>query len=604
MLLGLANVGQDAAVAEPLARYVEEPSCSTGGAQPHTRIRGTAAATANISGVTVLLDGQPWWNDGSGPATARAIANAYLSRGSKLLVELNGAFAIAVYDEPSASLTLAIDRMGISSVAWAVDGPFIVFSTSAAAVANRPGARYAVRHQALYDYFFFHMVPSPETAFEGVSKLAAASHIVFSEFGRHESNYWTPDFHRSGASNFETLRADLHSTLESAVRRQYAGRTTGAFLSGGLDSSTVTGYLARVAQPATCNTFSIGFGQAGYDELEYARIANRHFGCTAHEYVVSADDVLAAIPIVASAFDEPFGNSSAIPTYACAKFARSSGTTRLLAGDGGDELFAGNDRYGRQKVFELYNRVPRALREASQRFVQRRIDVESRVALLRKVRSYVDQASTPLPERYETWNLVYREGSHLLFDDEFLASVDLERPLRHMREVFQSTPSKDLIDRMLYYDWKFTLADSDLRKVTVACAAAGMGVEFPMLDNGVVELSARVPSSLKMKGRQLRTFYKRAMRGFLPEQVLTKTKHGFGLPFGHWLKSSTALAEAIYGSLSDLKRRGIVKAEFIDSLIDQHRTGHHAYYGFLIWDLAILEEWLKVRATSASTRLS
>src|SRR5262249_588061 len=121
-------------------------------------------------------------------------------------------------------------------------------------------------------------------------------------------------------------------------------------------------------------------------------------------------------------------------------------------------------------------------------------------------------------------------------------------------------------------------------------------VEFPMLDNRVVELSTNVPSSLKMRGTQLRTFYKRAMRGFLPEQVLTKQKHGFGLPFGHCLKSNTILAETLYQSLNDLKLRRIVKAEFIDSLIDQHRTGHHAYYGFLIWDLAILEEWLKVRA--------
>ena len=168
--------------------------------------------------------------------------------------------------------------------------------------------------------------------------------------------------------------------------------------------------------------------------------------------------------------------------------------------------------------------------------------------------------------------------------------------MRQMIDVFNHSVASDVLDRQLAYDWHFTLADNDLRKVTSMCELAGIRVSYPMLDHRLIDLSLRVPARMKMRGFALRSFFKRATKGFLPDAILNKKKHGFGLPFGMWLKSEPALAEMIYSSLSDLKQRRMFRDGFIDDLIAQQRAGHHAYYGFFLWDLAILEQWLTHQA--------
>jgi asparagine synthase (glutamine-hydrolysing) len=332
-----------------------------------------------------------------------------------------------------------------------------------------------------------------------------------------------------------------------------------------------------------------------YDELAYADIANRHFGCRPVQYHVTAADIVAAFPLIAQAYDEPFGNSSAVPTYFCALRAREHGVTHLLAGDGGDEIFGGNERYARHQVFERYQHIPRSLRRGMLERVAPYLPGEGGWSLLSKTRSYIEQARIPLPERLESWNFIYREGATLLAP-EFLAAVDLRAPFAVMQEVYAAAPSRSTLNKMLYYDWHFTLADSDLRKVQTMSALAGVRVSYPMLDARVLDLSNRVTPAQKMKGLELRSFYKQAMRGFLPREILDKTKHGFGLPFGVWLQTHRDLGELIYSHLTDLKSRGIVRAQFIDDLIARHRKADASYYGYALWDLAMLEAWLKAHA--------
>lgn len=600
-MFGYAELGEKNAASGTCRQYVASYVGSQNSSESNEDCIGGAHQSATHSTITVFLDGRPRWSDAPHEeTTAKSLVEAFLREGAAVFTRLNGGFAIALFDRRKRELTLAIDRMGILSLAWVLDGQRILFSTSPTQLANRPNGAASPRSQAIYEYFFFHMIPSPETVFPNVRKVRASSTVVASRAGVQETRYWTPTFDRLESDPFPVLKERVRAALTEAVRTHYQGPKTGAFLSGGLDSSTVAGYLAASStEPA--QTFSIGFGVESFDELEYARITNRHFGCSGHEYSVTPEDIVNAIPIVASAFDEPFGNSSAIPTYACARLAKSHGMTRLLAGDGGDEIFAGNERYARHQVFELFNRIPASIRKPISQLTQLAIGADSAVTLLRKIRSYVDQASIPLPERYESWNFVYREGANLMFREDFMHDVDVDRPMRQMSELFHSTPSTDLIDQMLYYDWKYTLADNDLRKVTAMCDVAGIEVAFPMLDNRVIEVSTAIPSNLKMERMELRTFFKRAMEGFLPDAVLKKTKHGFGLPFGQWLKTHPPLAEMVYGSLTDLKQRAIVRSSFIDKLIEDHRLGHASYYGYVIWDLVILEEWFKHQATRADT---
>ncbi len=600
-MIGYAETSKNNA-RQNLRDYVESLARSKSNSESTIDLIGGADQCATLSTVSVLLDGRPRWSDSKmGEVTARNVIEAYLHRGYEFLGRLNGSFALSLFDRRSGELTLAVDRMGIETMAWAAESAGFTFSSSPAELAHGPDTSSTIRAQAIYDYFFFHMVPGPDSIFSGVRKLEPGVALTCNRSGTREWTYWTPNFDRSAPVHFEDLKAEVHVALREAVQAEYSGPTTGAFLSGGLDSSTVTGFLSQTGD-GPAHTFSIGFGVESFNELEYARITNSHFGCIPHEYEVTPDDIVRAIPVVAAGFDEPFGNSSAIPTLACARFAKSIGMTRLLAGDGGDEIFAGNERYARQKVFELFNRIPAPMRRAFQHLVSGAIPVEHPVTALRKLRSYIDQASIPLPERYESWNFVYREGAKVMFCEDFMATIDTTKPMLHMKAVYDSAPSNDLVDKMLFYDWRFTLADNDLRKVVTTCRVAGIEVGFPMLDNRVVDASIAVPSALKMKGLELRTFFKRAMRGFLPPAVLTKSKHGFGLPFGQWLKSDGTLAELVYGSLSDLKKRAIVRSSFIDQLIEGHRSGHAGYYGYVIWDLVILEEWFKHQATRAASK--
>lgn len=585
----------------PLRRL--SPDTSEAASRPNLRMGDDAGGwlaadhTARREDVLLGLWGSPAWIGASDAPSmdtdpAGAVLGGYLAQGTDFLKRLDGPFALAILDARAPKIVLAVDRMGIGRLTYAVVPDGLVFSSSAAETAAAAGAERRLRPQALYDYLLLHIVPAPETVFHGVGKLRAGTCLTFDLRTAEVSRYWVPAFNEDGSVRFEDLRDELRHSLLEAVRRCRPDRKTGAFLSGGLDSSTVAGMLGRAAG-APARTFSMGFGVDAYDELAYARIANRHFGCTGFELHVTPEHIVDAIPRIAAAYDEPFGNSSAVPTYVCARSAAEQGVDHMLAGDGGDELFGGNERYVRQRVFELYGRVPRVLRRHLIEPLSRLVDEESSITPLRKLRSYVAQAAIPMPERLETWNLIYRTGPVRLLDPDFLSMVDPRRALDNMREVYDSVPGASLVNRMLFYDWQFTLSDNDLRKVGTMCELAGVKVSYPMLDARVVDLSLRVPSNMKIKGTELRWFYKSAMQGFLPDEILHKTKHGFGLPFGEWLKTHKPLNDLVMGHLESLRNRRIVSAAFIDEVRSRHLQGDASFYGYPIWDMAMLDAWME-----------
>jgi asparagine synthase (glutamine-hydrolysing) len=324
--------------------------------------------------------------------------------------------------------------------------------------------------------------------------------------------------------------------------------------------------------------------------MGYARIAARHFGVRLHEYYVTPDDVLAAVPQVAGAYDEPFGNASAVPAWYCARMARQDGKHALLAGDGGDEIFGGNARYAKQKMFAVFDRVPTPLRALAGTLPK--LPGGMSIPLLRKLGSYVGQARVPMPDRLESYNFLHRTPLAEIFTKDFLSAIDSGAPLAGLREVYLRTASADLLKRMLHLDLKITLADNDLRKVKRMCALAGVDVSFPMLDEALVEFAARVPSALLLRRYELRWFYKHALRNFLPAETLAKSKHGFGLPFGVWMTEHAPLRELACDSLAALRTRGWLKPEYLDRLIQQHRSGDASYYGVMVWVLMMLQQWL------------
>lgn len=522
---------------------------------------------------------------------AQALAQGYRERGRALLNALDGAFALTAIRPGEREAFLAVDRFGIRPLAYTVTSSGLVFGSTLDSICAYGDREPALSRQAILHYLYFSTVPSPDSIYQEFFKLEPAQYVHYKNGRIDKGYYWQPCFNNTERVGREALKLELLNTLEIATRRAY-GSDAGAFLSGGLDSSTVCGMLSKLrASPA--RSFSIGFHEQSYDEMEYARAAARHFGLEAYEYYVTPDDVRDAIPMIAKAYDEPFGNSSAIPVYYCARQASQTGNGLLLAGDGGDELFAGNERYLKQTLFNLYGCIPAIVRNTLLEPFVFSLSQASNLKPLQKLRSYISQAKIPLPERLETYNFLHRTALEDIFCVEFLDGLDREGPLTLLQEVYARPSTGGSLHRMLYLDWKFTLADNDLRKVNRMCESCGVEARYPMLDTDLVALSTRIPPRMMLKGFKLRAFYKDALREFLPREVLTKAKHGFGLPFGHWLRTSPRLTEMVHDSMESLKKRGYIQPAYIERMLQEHSDDHASYYGTMLWMLLILELWLQ-----------
>jgi asparagine synthase (glutamine-hydrolysing) len=525
---------------------------------------------------------------------AKALAEGWREGEESVLPILEGAYAICILDEAAGEMVLAVDRMGSQPLSYSLSGDGLVFGSSADAVNLHPLARPEIDPQSLYNYLYFHMVPGPDTIYSGQKRLLPGEYLVFRKGRAETKKHWKMRFLEGQRYPFGERKQEFLQLLRSSVREAASDQEVGAFLSGGTDSSTIAGILGEVGgRPA--RTYSIGFEADGYDEMEYARIAARHFSTEHHEYYVTPDDVVAAIPQIAGIFDQPFGNASAVPAFYCARMAKADGLNRILGGDGGDELFGGNERYAKQYIFSLYERIPSLLRKGVLEPAVFGMPGGQRVPLVRKARSYIEQASVPMPARTETYNLLDRYGHGEVFTREFLSTVDPGQPLSRLKETYRQAHAQSLINHMLALDMKFTLADNDLPKVVKACELAGMEAAFPFLNDEMVAFSARLTPELKLRGTKLRYFFKEALRDFLPDEIITKQKHGFGLPFGVWLQNHKPLQELAADSLNGLKSRSIVRADFIDKLIGQHLDEHAGYHGTMVWVLIMLEQWFRQR---------
>ncbi|MDH5647874.1 MAG: asparagine synthase-related protein, partial [Candidatus Heimdallarchaeota archaeon] len=521
---------------------------------------------------------------------AARLINIYKNAGEKFLSLLGGDFSLVIIDKTRQVIFIAIDKLGIKSLAYSeLPSGGLVFGTTLDSVVAHPLVKDEISLQAVYNYTYFHVIPSPQTIYSNIKKLEPA-HYLYSKNGKFTAvKYWSPDFYENNSCDEQSLKKELLTRLRSIAGKYDINDRSGSFLSGGLDSSTVSGILSeRSDQPL--KSFSIGFEEDGYDEILYARTAAKHFGLNHFEYYINPNDIINALPLVAKNYDEPFGNSSAIPTYVCAKFSAEHGIDTMYAGDGGDEIFAGNERYAKQKIFSYYDLIPTWGKEyVLEPFFSSKIC--NKTFITRKISRYIEQASLPMPNRMQSYNFLNMVNPGTVFNNEFFESIDPEFPAHLMADTYQSSNAKTMLNKMLYLDWKFTLADNDLRKVNRMTELAGVKVIYPMLDDELVEFSTRIPPKLKLKGMDLRYFFKDGLKDFLPEKILNKQKHGFGLPFGEWLKKSPQLQDTVYDSLNNLAKRDIYRKEFIDDLIKNHREGHSAYYGTMVWVLSMLEQW-------------
>ena len=551
-----------------------------------------------LGSIIILFTGAPYWQENSpensltNPAIQEKLATTYLEQGNQVLTSIRGHFALAIVNLSSNDALLATDRIGVHRLYWhqTASGD-LIFSTRLRNIKAICNQEFNISSNAVYNYMYFHMVPTPLSIYEGIQKLPPAQALSFSESSATLTSSWVPKFVEENNCDEDALSAELLTTIEQSVSSSLKPENkNAAFLSGGIDSSTVVGMMSRI-QEGTTDSYCIGFDAEQYDETPFARITAEHFSAKLHEHSVTPDDVVSIVPKIAQTYEEPFGNSSAVPAYYCAKFAHDDGVTTMLAGDGGDELFAGNERYATQDYYQYYLSVPKALRKYV--FDPIFLNLPNWFPLSSKIKSYVSHANIPLPERLQVYNFLHRHPPEELFNHNFLRSVDVNLPITLQKKQYHKPDNASPLHRMLYFDWQFTLADNDLRKVSTMCELANIHVEYPLISDELLELSLQVPPTLKLRDKKLRYFFKKAMRGFLNDKTISKSKHGFGLPFGVWLSDYEPLNKLAYDSLENLKKREIFNPEFISKAVDMHSNQHAAYYGELIWIMMMLELWLQ-----------
>jgi asparagine synthase (glutamine-hydrolysing) len=523
-----------------------------------------------------------------------ALLQAYRREGSKIACRLAGAFSVFLVDADGAQVSLIGDRFGIEPLYYHHSAGRLVFADSMPALLAHSWTGREIDSQAIYDYLFFSMVPSPATGYRASRRLPPGTSADFSGESIQLQRYWHTKYERERARiDYASEAEEFRRLLERAVADEIAGtESVGCFLSGGTDSSTMAGLLAKVTG-GPVKTYSIGFDEPGYDEMYYARLAAKRFSTTHREYYVTPRDIADMLERIPAQFATPFGNSSAVPSYYCARMALADGSTKLLGGDGGDELFGGNEFYRTQVMFSKYDCIPRALRSLLVEPLAALFSLRGRVPLVKKVYSYIQQAKMPMPDRLESYNFVHTMGAARMLEPGFLALVAVEHPFDLMREEYDGAAATTMLNRIMSMDVKLTLADNDLRKVGEMARLAGLKVAYPMLHEDLVAFAARLPVDQKVRGLKLRYFFKKALADFLPREIIEKEKHGFGLPFGQWLGRDADLQRQVLGVLHDFKSRRVVRGDFIDELAGPRFLENAGHYGKLIWVFVMLEQWLK-----------
>jgi asparagine synthase (glutamine-hydrolysing) len=522
-----------------------------------------------------------------------ALVRLYRQEGGPALRRLRGAFALALWDEDRQELMLAVDHFGIRRLYYAATAEGLLFASRAGSVVAGPLASPDIDRTAVYEYLNFGYIPAPRSIWKGIRRLPPGHVLIARPGSLSVRAYWDLAYPERRVGITAASRA-IAGAIEDAIAASLRGqgvKEAGAFLSGGTDSSAVVGLMARLTGERV-NAFSIGFHEPRYDERSYASLAARHFDAAHHTRVVSADEAFAALPELVEAYDEPFGNNSAIGTLFCARLARETGVGALLAGDGGDEIFGGNERYRTDRIFGLWQRVPGPLRRGLLEPALAALG-EGAPTPLRRVQRYVRRAVIPNPRRFYSYEFFFAQEGQDLLDGGFVADAGAQAPWRVLDEHFSRAAAASELHRLMYLDLKLTIGDNDLLKVTRTAERAGVRVRFPLLDVPLVELTATLPARFKLRGLEKRYLFKHAFRTLLPAEILAKRKHGFGVPTGLWLRTHPPFEALARDALLSpaARQRGYFRPGVLEGLFARHAAEPTPYYGELLWTVLMLELW-------------
>jgi asparagine synthase (glutamine-hydrolysing) len=530
---------------------------------------------------------------GSRPPAHGLLTALYRLEGPRFVRRLRGAFALALWDRRRRQLLLAVDHFGMRRLHYIAERREMAFASRLGALLAAPGVTPSVDPRSVYSYLNFGFVPAPETPFVGVRRIPPGHLLLVGEGYRKLEPFWDMTYQEVITPEEEAASCLSQSTQQavSDALRGITSKDVGAFLSGGTDSSTVVGLMTGITGERV-SVFSIGFEEHRYDELQYAELAARHFGAVHHTRIITPEDALVALPRLVQAYDEPFGNNSAIGTFFCAQLAREHGASQLLAGDGGDEIFGGNERYRTDRIFSRYGHLPAVLRRGLLEPVLLRLP-DGIPGLLGRAQRYIRRAKIPNPRRFYSYEFHVAQNARELLAPDFLRATDVDAPWQVLEQHFRRAGVASELNRLLYLDLKLTIGDNDLLKVTRTAELAGIGVRFPLLDLRLVEFTGTLPADFKVRGLEKRYLFKHAFRTLLPRETLAKRKHGFGVPTAEWLRRHSGFRELARDTLLSTRARGrgYFRPGAVEELFALHAADTTAFYGDILWTLLMLELW-------------
>ncbi len=506
---------------------------------------------------------------------------------------LRGMFAFALYDEQEKILFCARDRVGKKPFKYFFDKQVFLFGSELKAILTQKEYQREVDYEAIHDYLTLQYVPAPQTGFKGIHKLPPGHwlRINLKDGSLVTHRWWRLDYaHKLELSQSEWQKRILAKLEESVALRMISDVPLGAFLSGGIDSSAVVAMMSRHStQPV--KTFSIGFKEAQFSELPYARMVAEQFKTDHTEFVVEPE-AIEVLPLLVRHYEEPYADSSALPSYYVSKLTREH-VTVALNGDGGDENFAGYSRYSIQKFALAYDRFRLAHslvgKPAAQLFYKL-----VRTTLAERANRFAQTMSLPYAERYVNYICYFTsQAKDRLYSDTFRSRMAGKRSEARVIEKFGEAQTPDKLDQTLYADFSSYLPDDLLVKMDIATMAVSLEGRSPFLDHELLELTAQMPFGLKLKGRDTKKYIlKEALRGIIPDAVMFRPKMGFGVPIERWFRGDLdAYLRDILLSERSLQR-GLFRPEAVKQLLTDHQSTK-INFANQIWALLTLELWFR-----------
>ena len=519
------------------------------------------------------------------------IIHLYEEEGIDCVKKLRGMFAFAIWDDKNKLLLLARDRVGKKPLLYAYKNGVFSFASEFMALIAGGNISKEVNLEAIPEYITFGYIPAPASIYKDIYKLLPGHILILRDRQITTQQYWQLDYSKKINIAFQDAAEQAGSLLEDAVKiRLYSDVPLGVFLSGGVDSSTVVGLMHKFSSGNRVKTFSIGFDDKDFDELKYARIIAQHFNTEHHEFIVKPN-ALEILPELVERYGEPYADSSSIPTYYVAKMTRQQ-VTVALNGDGGDELFGGYERYKAAYLARFYNRIPGFLRKGILEPVIDKIPGRPYAKdKLNRIKRFLKGAALPLPERYLRWVAFFdNDLQKRLYAPEFIKRSGNLNPAGNFFSLFNRLANQELIDILMCVDTDTYLPNDLLVKMDIATMANSLEARSPFLDHRLIEFVVSLKGNFKMRWLIKKYLLKNIIKDFIPKEKLRRTKMGFGIPIGRWIRNE--LRGLLNDTLLSPKslNRGYFNREFIQCLVRQHLSGR-ADYTPQLWALLMLELW-------------